>query len=380
MHTTTTTTVELPAAQLKKHATRLARSTMRGRGSYGVAAATWVRIDVDGATVRHTTTDLDVWQELELEHAVAYIDQPTSWVVPFKAWRDALKSAKGRGATIAYRPGAGILDVLSSSGATTTLQLENLADWPRRPDVTGGPAGDVDASAMLDVLPAASSDANRPVLCSVNVTADGTYAATDSYRLHAYTAPIPAGIDVTIPADLVDLVGRAGATGQIGYRSSTDGRYLELELPDGTAVGRTLEQAFPDFEKLFPVLEDLDYRIKLEDGTAAAAVLRETAPQLDELPARLELEPTSTMGDDLDAGRRVGIYNENASTGVTVRRMLPGARHAYPLGLELPAFNAAYLADLVDLEGPVTIAYATALKPAAVYVGRRRRLVMPVRV
>ncbi len=150
--------------------------------------------------------------------------------------------------------------VISSGRFTTSLRLKPAEDYPRLAP-TDGQGVRVDAaafaSALRQVVRAASKDDLRPILTGVLLTAHGgglRLVATDSYRLAVRdlkgVSMLPEGQRVLVAAKGLAEVQRLAGDGEIEVVLRE--RDVVFRTSRAEVTARLIEGEFPNYEQLIP--------------------------------------------------------------------------------------------------------------------------------
>jgi len=227
---------------------------------------------------------------------------------------------------------------------------------------------------LRQVVRAASTDENRPILTGVLLTAENDglrMVATDSYRLAvrdlADTQVLGAGQKVLVPGRaLVELQRLVGAGGDLVLRLGE--RDATFEVGGTRLTTRLIEGEFPNYRQLIPPSHPNTLTVARE--ALLEAFKRVKILARDATPVRLQL-----------GGDTLGITAVTQDIGTASEEL-----DASYSGAELTvAFNPDYLVAGVEacIGDEVTLSTLDALKPAVVRgVGADDYLylLMPVRV
>lgn len=218
---------------------------------------------------------------------------PGAAVVRLATLEKAVKRAKKDAAiTLEVGPGSDALEV-TAGGSSFSLVTELAEDFPRveRPpeDALGC---ELAADALLElvgpVLPAASRDASRPVLCAVRFFQRPNVdrlevAACDSYRLHvnevpadSFVLPATSGGEVRelmVPAEVVAQVVKAiGRHKPERVRFRAWGDMYRLDVGPVSFTGDQAAGQFPNVEQLWPEPKAFKYAFALDREALRDAV------------------------------------------------------------------------------------------------------------
>jgi DNA polymerase-3 subunit beta len=154
-------------------------------------------------------------------------------------------------------------DRATISGGRSTFHVPTLSamEFPKVSEPTGDPVPvptEVFAAAVRQVVPAASSDPNRPLLGGVQIEAedDGVkLVATDSYRLAVRDLPgasiLGVGQSVLVPRNaLHELLRMLGDSDELVLRLGE--REASFTVGDSYLVTRLIEGQFPTYRTLIP--------------------------------------------------------------------------------------------------------------------------------
>lgn len=216
-----------------------------------------VRLEVAGGTLRVTGSDLDLTIGASTEVAaerdgVAVLNAKliTEIVRALPEGRVDLDVADDR-ATISHQ----------SRRSEFHVPTFPATEFPKLAEPTGEPvpvAAEAFAAAVRQVVPAASSDPNRPILGGVQIEAedDGVkLVATDSYRLAVRDLPgasiLGAGQSVLVPRNaLQELLRMLGDAEELTLRLGE--REASFEVGGSYLVTRLIEGQFPNYRNLIP--------------------------------------------------------------------------------------------------------------------------------
>lgn len=312
-------------------AAAFATASRASKAKYGI------RITVTDGTLVLTGTDLDLTVEVDL--SVGQSNDGAAHV-PARLAADITKSLPAGAVTVTESDDSTTL-TLAAGKATFDLRTLPIDDFPcfspvDGPELTFTP--ELLGTAIRRVLPAASSDDNRPILTAVSLSSspDGglRLVATDSYRL-AYTivpgAQAPEA-ECLVPAGLLAEASRhfddtAGITLRLGERE------VEFDLGHVRVRGRLIEGDYPNWEPLIrPAVAGVN--IDRNEALDALKRLAVVANQGQSVPIRFEPaedEVTLTVGVQ-DIGNAV-----ESIKGVDADGELPAA-----------GFNGTYMAQGID--------------------------------
>src|SRR3954469_8048580 len=349
--------------------------TTAGRAATGRSAAlpvlSGVRLELVGDELTVTGTDLDLTIQLGVTVGG---DSDGGVVLPARLAADIVRSLNDGKVEVAVAT-----DDVSITGGRSQFSVRPLSidDYPRLPT----PAADgvtVPAAAfgeaLRQVVRAASTDDNRPILTGVLLTAENEglrLVATDSYRLAvrdlADTAVLGAGQKVLVPGRaLVELQRLVGAGGDLTLRLGE--RDATFEVGGTRLTTRLIEGEFPNYRQLIPPQHPNTLTVARE--ALLEAIRRVKILARDATPVRLR------MGGDVlsvtAVTQDIGSADEELDATYD--------------GTELTvAFNPDYLAAGVEAcsGDEITLSTQDSLKPAVVRgvgVDDYLYLLMPVRV
>ena len=411
-------------AALKK--TRAKRATLPALSDALVTVADGDRY---GDRLTITTTTLDAWTRVEIPATIHSIGGPT--LAPFDTLEAAARSGPdaveiidapdteeherydaATGETRTETRWAGTLTV--HGAARQTVATRDPDEYPKQPlelDTEPHPSDEIPADewARLErIALAASTDDARPTLTAVCLEPDRTAVATDSYRMHWTTRPIPGPRrdddhpPALIPAHIIKNAAQAARGAPIRLRIDAHhddprpyGATIETETIRGPRkrprtftvriYTRTVEGQYPRWRDLTgepdadaPALRTGAAMLaEAADNIAAAAGAANTGPVV-----RLERGDGNLIVPTL-------ATSDTEATSHALTYDTPPNRAAYR-ELEHPvALNARYLRDAVtvatdgDPDGHrVDLVMRDELKPVHVLNSdaTARALVMPVRV
>lgn len=331
-----------------------------------------LRAELIGDRLKLTGSDLELTIEVELEVAG---ETDGLAVLPSKLASDLVRSLGDPRVEVDVE---GDEARITAGRFESSLRLLPADEFPMisepAEDAVRIAAGDF-ATALRQVVPAASADDARPILTGVLMAAeDGglRLVATDSYRLAVRDLPgtsvLKEGQSVLVPSralkELERLLGSAEeVTLRVGEREAT------FEVGDLRLTTRLIEGAFPSYQGLIP--QSLPNRLTVAREVLVEAVRRvKLMAREPNTPVRLSM---SSDGLELIAiTQDVGQAHEQLD-----------AEYA---GEELVvAFNPDYLLSGVDVTpgDEITLDTVDAQKPAVIRPASSQEflyLLMPVRV
>lgn len=229
-------------------AAAFATASRAAKSHYGV------KVEVNDGKVVITGTDLN----LTVEQTVAVgADETGSVHLPARLAADIVKSLPDGKVSVAETPEEKTVTFAAAS-AKFDLRTLALEDFPQFEKVTG-PALDLHAEAFASgikqVLPAASTDDNRPILTAVSMSSNPEgglrLVATDSYRLAVATLPGEQAPDAEclVPASVISEASRHfGSADDI--RLVLGEKEVEFDLGSVKVRGRLIEGDYPNWAGL----------------------------------------------------------------------------------------------------------------------------------
>jgi DNA polymerase III subunit beta len=332
-----------------------------------------LRITVTGNELEIVGTDLELTIRVRVP---VDADSDGSTVVPARLLAEIVQKLEGDTVTIELVDD----DARIEAGRfATNLRTLAASEFPRLVEVTeSGVRVDAEgfATALRQVVPAASRDDARPILTGVLLTAsaDGLrLVATDSYRLALRDLPgvsmLEEGQRVLVAAKGLGEVQRLlSASGEIEVVLGE--REVLFRVGTTEVTTRLIEGEFPNYQQLIP--SGYPNRLTVARDLLAAAVnrVRLVGQRSDAAPIRLAM---SSDGLELSAvAQDVGEAHEAVE-----------AKHE---GADLTvAFNSQFLLDGIDAAGSdeIVIESIDPLKPAVLHGSDAADflyLLMPVRI
>ncbi|HEV3131611.1 MAG TPA: DNA polymerase III subunit beta [Acidimicrobiales bacterium] len=353
-----------------------------------------VRIETSGNHLAVVGTDLDLTIHVSTE-AIGISDGVC--VAPAKLLADIVRSLEPGAVTIEAEAEKVEIGAARSRFSLRTFPVDDFPTLPEPPQpATFLPAAGL-ASALRQVVRAASNDDARPLLTGVLVAAEGNdvrLVATDSYRLAMRdidgSDALAGASQILVPARALAELQKLSVLG-MPTKDSASGSTGE-GADDGDGVLPTIGLSIGDHDVTFTA-GDVKVSTRLLDGSYPD--YRQLIPS--EYPNRLHVGKDSL----LDALRRVRLLVRDNTTPVRLS-MRPGGVELTVVsqevgdasetvdadfdGTELTiAFNPTYLIDGVEAVtgDEVLLETVDATKPATVRAAEEtsfRYLLMPVRV
>ncbi|MEQ8717867.1 MAG: DNA polymerase III subunit beta [Acidimicrobiales bacterium] len=318
-----------------------------------------------------TGSDLDLTIEAHLQVAGEGAGQA---VIPAKLLSDVVRALEPGAVTVEVSEGDAEI-----TGGRTQFSIRTIAaeEFPQLPEPSGeGHQLDAAhlATALRQVVPAASGDDSRPILTGVLFAAEAgglRLVATDSYRLALRDLPgttiLGDDQSVLVPSRALSELGRMlgdaeDLTLRLGERDAT------FEFAGSRLTTRLIEGDFPNYRGLIP--ESHPNRMVTDRHALHDAVRRVRLLAQESTPVRM----TMTQG----AVELVAITQDVGQAHETIDANYEGEDLTV-------AFNAQYLLDGIEVTDgdEVELETVDALKPALLHrVGDENfvYLLMPVRV
>ena len=341
-----------------------------GRGT-SLPVLSGVRVQLEGSRLRLTGTDLELTIAVEIDVAG---DGDGVAVLPGRLASDIVRALPAGSVEVEVTSDEARI---SAGRSEFSLRVLPADEFPRLPEPTGEAVSLASAelaTALSQVVRAASSDDARPILTGVLLAAhEGglRLVATDSYRLAIRDLPgttvLAEGQHVLVPSRALQelarvLTGGDTLTVRLGERDAS------FEVGGTRLTTVLIEGEFPPYERLIPQAQP--NRMTVGREVLLEAVRRVKLLAREATPVRLVM---SAEGLELVAVTQdVGQAHEALD-----------AKHE---GADLTvAFNPEYLLQGVEVSpgDEVTIETVDALKPALLRVADHPEflyLLMPVRV
>ncbi len=352
-------------------------------------ALSGVRIEASGNHLAVVGTDLDLTVHASTE-AIGISDGVC--VAPARLLADIVRSLEPGAVTIEAEGEKVEIGAARSRFSLRTFPVDDFPTLPEPPQPATFLPADHLASALRQVVRAASSDDARPLLTGVLIAAEGSgvrLVATDSYRLAMRdidgSDALVDSAQILVPARALAELQRLSVLGSAGKDSGSGpegegapGPTVGLSVGDHdvtfTAGGvkvstRLLDGSYPDYRQLIPA--EYPNRLHVGKDSLLDALRRVRLLVRDNTtPVRLSMRPG---GVDLTVvSQEVGDASETVDADFD--------------GTELTiAFNPTYLIDGVEAVtgDEVLLETVDATKPATVRAAEEtnfRYLLMPVRV
>lgn len=311
-----------------------------------------LRITASDGSVELVGSDLELTVRV---NAPADVTHGGTAVIPAKLLAEVVRSLD---------PGSVSFEVaddearISAGPSKFALRVLPTEDFPRLPEVTGSAVttdAAVLATALHQVISAASRDDARPILTGVLLTAtsDGLrLVATDSYRLAVRDLPgvtmLEAGQSVLVPAKGLGEVQRLLGDGELEVVFSE--REAVFRVDGAEVTTRLIEGEFPNYEQLIPS----DYPNRLTVGrevlSEACKRVRLVGQGRDNSPVRMRMTPEGT---ELSA-----VAQEVGEARETIDAKFEGTDTELTV-----AFNPEFLLDGIQAAGDVSEVVIECLDP-----------------
>jgi DNA polymerase III subunit beta len=348
----------------------IAGRAVSGRGG-SLPALSGVRASLRGDQLQVTGSDLD----LTITVAVTVAGESDGVaVIPARLASDVVRAlepgavhAEADGDELRIRAGRGEF----------TIRLITAEEFPQVTDLAVEPVALASAqlaTALRQVVPAASADDSRPILTGVLLAAEADglrLVATDSYRLAVRDVPgvtvLAEGQSVLIPSRALGELNRILAQGdEVQLRLGE--REASFEVGPVQLVTRLIEGDFPNYRGLIPASHPNILTVAREELLDALRRVKLMAREA--TPVRLEMSP--------DGLELVAVTQDVGQA----REQVEGSYAGDPLTV---AFNPQYLLEGVEVTpgDQVTLSTIDELKPALVRPVDDEEflyLLMPVRV
>jgi DNA polymerase III subunit beta len=341
-----------------------------GRGT-SLPVLSGVRVELQGDVLRLTGTDLEL--TISVEVAVSGGGDGVA-VLPGRLAGDIVR---------ALPPGSVDVEVdadearIAAGRSEFSLRVLPADEYPRITEPTGEPvtlASAELATALSQVVRAASSDDARPILTGVLLAAEPSglrLVATDSYRLAVRDLPgttvLAEGQRVLVPSRALQELARVLSTGdsltvRLGERDAS------FEVGGTRLTTVLIEGEFPPYERLIPQTQS--NRLTVGRELLLEAVRRVKLLAREATPVRLSMSP--------DGLELVAITQDVGQAHESLDAKFEGTDLTV-------AFNPEYLVQGIEVApgDEVTVETVDALKPALLRCPDHPDflyLLMPVRV
>ncbi len=246
--------VTLSKEVLIKGLNRIARA-VSGRSTLPVLDN--ILIATDGPRLRLSATDLSVALTVWLE---ASVDSPGAITVPARTFIEVVGTVAA-GDSISLSLDNAILTFKARDTRTTIIGIpaEEFPLLPRGDSLGVDPiefeAIDLREAIRKTTFCAATSD-GRPALQGVFFKAyagQGTFAATDGFRLAVIRLPVTADVSALIPAGSLNHLDRILEEEiSVAMRVSASHNQVIFTTPTVELVSQLIEARYPDFERIIP--------------------------------------------------------------------------------------------------------------------------------
>lgn len=249
--------------------------------------------------------------------------------------------------------------VLTVGKARAKLRLGRRDDYPdAEPDETGAAEIPVSNwSHLKQVCVAASTDQTRPVYAGVQI-ANGTAAATDTYRL----AWVDVAEGVEHPEALIPARAIQALDANVEKLYVTD-RHVKAKLEDGAWWTRRIEGTYAKWRNLLPKEDQIVTRVTFDSDLIVSAVKRAVGalgPHFVRISIHDgEVEVKATMQDQGEYSEVIAAKTEGDSL--------------------VAHFNPAFLIDAFGATEVATMALIDDVRPALITSAWWAYLLMPVR-
>ncbi len=341
-----------------------------GRGT-SLPVLSGVRVELSGDRLRLTGTDLEL--TISVEIAVAG-DEDGVTVLPGRLASDIVRALPGGSVEVEVSDDEARI---AAGRSDFSLRVLPADEFPRVAEPTGEPVSLPSAelaTALSQVVRAASSDDARPILTGVLLAAEAgglRLVATDSYRLAVRDLPgtnvLAEGQHVLVPSRALQELSRVLAGGdtlnvRLGERDAS------FEVGGTRLTTVLIEGEFPPYERLIPQTQP--NRLTVGREVLLEAVRRVKLLAREATPVRLAMS-----GDGLEL---VAVTQDVGQAHESLDAKFEGTELTV-------AFNPDYLLQGIEVApgDEVTIETVDALKPALLRVPEHPEflyLLMPVRV
>jgi DNA polymerase-3 subunit beta len=376
--------IRIPARGLSRALSVVTRAA--GKGGSGVAVLSGALFEAAGGSLRISATDGEIGMTLVCSTAV---EREGRVAVPARMVSELVRSLAEGELALEATDGRAEISLKDHSYSVRTYPA---GDFPELPGFPAEDAFEVSAGrfseAVSKVLPCASSDDSRPVLCGVLFSFSGgkvTLAATDSYRLALFRdglegSPAVGDVEVVVPAkalgEAVRLAGMAKEKISVALRENT----AFFRAAGVTLSARLVAGGYPDYRKLLPDSFSKEFAVE-------AKALSDTLRRVNLFASRRQ--PPAPV--KLSFGKGEGTL-EGGTLEVAVEGNDVGSA-TEKIGLEVAEdfvayFNGEYLLDAVKAAatGRVRLRFNEPMQPAMIVPGGEEGdgenfayLIMPMR-
>lgn len=206
--------------------------------------------------------------ELGIDYFIgAKIEEEGAITVPARLLNDYLNNLKEEKVELTVKDN---MLHIKSTGAQSSLNTIDAAEFPLIPEVTQGKSVTISSSGIKDIISkvafAASTDETRPILSGVLFHFQDPVlkvAATDSYRLAELTMQFEKKaseeLKVVVPAKALAELGRVIGDDEVTIRTAEN--QVQFETENVRLVSRLLEGEYPAYQQIIP--EKLDTKAVL---------------------------------------------------------------------------------------------------------------------
>lgn len=353
----------------REELSRSLQTVLRSVGARaGIPALSGVLLELGDEDLSLTTTDL----ELTTRARVAISGESGRIVVPARLLADIVRNLAAEDVELISDNGT---VRVSGGGARYELRSLQAEDFPKIQGAEDAkeltlPADRL-ATALSQIVPAASKDETRPVLTGVLLEGEGDelrIVATDSYRLgvRIIEARGADGLKLLVPSRAVGEVARLAEEGEVRVEASAS--QVGFHLGTVLVQSRLIEGEFPSYRQLLP--EDLPSHLTIEREPFLAALKRVSLLAQDATPIFVEFDP-----------ERIRISCQSQGLGEAAEEV----EGAYVGDAMRVAFNPQYLeAGIEAVEGErAQIQLSDPQRPAVIRAPEGTDftyLLMPIRV
>lgn len=250
---------------------------------------------------------------------------------------------------------------LQCARTETHINGTDAEDFPPIPTVESGVAGKIEPQVLKDAINhvafAAATEDSRPVLTGVKVEISGqdfTFAAADGFRLAVYRGklaePMPEDVSFIIPSRAMQEVNRVigGQEEPVEFTITPQKSQALFRLESVEIMSQLIQGTFPNYSQLIPQSYGTRAIVELEDflrATRTASIFARDGSGI----VRIQL-----TGGDNGTGRLL-ISSRAEELGDN-----QGEINASIEGDDAKiAFNAKYLAEVLDVLGKGQVALET---------------------